>query len=116
MDESTQQSQHIVGPQQMLVVNVLLLLKYLTKYKCRMRSVCAKCPKALSLVLTESPGQSCLLFFKAWSLFRSEESYGPSPQKDAHKQILHAISGTSWLAIPNPWLRNSAPSWSDLCT
>lgn len=101
MEESIWQSWHTVGPQQMVVIDVLLLLKYLTKFKCRMKSMCVQWPKVLSLVLMESPGQWCLFFFKSESLCRTE--CGPLPQKGAHskkKFICHFRNWGSLLVSP----------------
>lgn len=115
-NESTQQSGHIVGPQQLLVAELLLLLKYLTKCKCRMRSGCVKCLKALSLVLVESPG--------LWADFLNRGAFSELKKardrllKEVHTEINSAhhfrdLMAPLRLTSPNCQLRHSVPWRSD---
>ena len=107
IDESTQQSWHPVSPQQIIVVTLLLLLKYLAKSKCRMRIMCVECPEVLTHWSSwKAQGSSAYYFLKSERLFRTEDSYKPPPQKGVHAyQFCIPVQGLCGLAeAHHSWL------------
>lgn len=107
VDESTQQSWHLVGPQQITVVTLLLLLKYLAKSKCRMRIMCVEYPKVLTHWSSwKVQGSSAYYFLKSVRLFRTEDSYEPPPQKGVYTyQFCISVQGLCGLAeAHHSWL------------
>lgn len=117
INDSTQQSWHLVGPQQIVVVDVWLLLKYLAKSKCRMRSMCVECPKALSHWSSwKAQGSSAYYFLNHGAFSELKKAMDPLLKKVyIHTSSVYQFrDSVAWLklTILNA-LRNSAPHWRD---
>ena len=117
INESTQQSWHLVGPQQIVVADVLLLLKYLAKSKCRMRSTCVECPIALSHWSSwKAQGSSASYFLNHGAFSELKKAMDPLLKKVyIHTSSVYQFRDSgAWLKLTTlNALRNSAPHWRD---